>query len=708
MFNNFLQSNQNNLPFIPSPTSMSEDGLEFRYKNHSNSQTNQNSSLRSETKKRKLLNVDLPASTVNQNDLKLNSSNNNPNQPFVQKAIPSQGPISGGIEITLLGANFKNGLIVKFGDNIALSTQCWSESTMVTFLPPSISSGQVLITVEDNSSPSTQINHLSNNIHPSKKAIFTYVDDTDRQLIELALQIVGLKMNGKLEDARNIAKRIVGNDDMSPGNNSVPSVASSNGSGNSNISPMNTFNNDEALIVKVIKLLKSNSNLSMCDNSGRTLLHLASLKGYISLVSTLLKNGARVNDKDSFGFTPLHFACINGDPKIIQLLLRCKSDYNIKSNNNLVAIDLFNLNHSSNSNNFSKVHQIFELETNDYVNNRKPSNSSDLDIDSINSIDYNYESNHINNHHHHHNQQQQQHRHHVAEHSSSLIYSDDSGYERSDFEEDGDESLLTSDLPSITSNNSKLNTSDNESDDDNDTNDNEDMDNDLKQNNPINIINDKKNIILDIEIKSSGNKNTKKSTESKTLNDSQVNKENTTSLDDEDTSDNSKSLNTSIWNRMLNRINDDLPKYEDLFPSFPQVSKPKQVEEQLIEGIIDNSHLDKDPSPTEDSQTSSEDEDEALQIRFNRFFQQRQSFKNDTMLWFFWLPVAILLISSYLFFNFSPTDYRLKQTISQSIDYVSKTVVKLFIGNERMKAAFKEQLSNFQTPRVINDVHAGV
>ena len=150
----------------------------------------------------------------------------NANRPSIQRVIPAEGPINGGIEVTLLGFNFKPNLVVKFGENVALSLQHWNESTIVTYLPPAAQAGPVDVTIMDPNDPD---HHLMEMMHPTNKVIFTYVDDTDRQLLELALKIVGMKMNGKLEEARNVAKRILGSDPTSP-----PSSSSS-----SNISPAN-------------------------------------------------------------------------------------------------------------------------------------------------------------------------------------------------------------------------------------------------------------------------------------------------------------------------------------------------------------------------------------------------------------------------------------------------------------------------------------
>lgn len=534
----------------------------------------------------------------------------NPNQPSIQRVIPAQGPINGGIEITLLGSKFKEGLLVKFGENIALSTQCWSETTMVTYLPPASCAGQVFVTVIDSEdTPSTQANTIN-------RAIFTYVDDTDRQLIELALQIVGLKMNGKLEDARNIAKRIVGNDEGSSSMSS-PNISPGNNSGSVQNSMQNQLvHSDEALLVKVIKSLQVNSNLSMCDSLGRTLLHLAALKGYHSLLSILVKNGARIDDKDLYGLTPLHFACVGGNSSAIKLLLQCKSDPAVKAKNGLTAKQIFISNHGnkpeaqSNVLEVLKILEEFSAFDDSSTFSRKFSDSSfhfsPGENDSLYSVDQ-------------------------AKFSTVMrASSDKSDYVESDFEENGDESLLAGD----------------ESEAD-----------------PINDITD--NLCA-------GNEN----------------------------EEGSSTMSSSLLNRMLNYLNEDLPKYEDLFPG------PLHNEKQKILPAVEESQEDihKTSSGMEDSQGSSEDEEDALQLRFNRFFQQKQNFKNDKMLLFFWLPLTVILLSWYSLFKLGQEGDQVHYFTNMVSEYLRVVLAKILLGNERMKTAFKEQLTIFQNTGILNDL----
>ncbi|KAL3233926.1 Protein MGA2 [Nakaseomyces bracarensis] len=549
--------------------------------------------------------------------------------PVIHKVIPSQGPINGGIEVTLLGVKFKEGLIVKFGDNIALSTQCWSESTIITYLPPAVCAGQVFVTVTNpDDTPEMQL--LANQ---TKKAIFTYVDNTDRQLIELALQIVGLKMNGRLEDARNIAKRIVGNDGSSPGmgrsNDSSPNNYNGNVSNDSLDSQIRY--SDEVLILKVIKGLNTTSNLSMCDTLGRNLLHLASLKGYFKLVSALIKKGTRLDDRDTFDFTPLHFACVSGDYRIIKLLIECGASTNIMSKNGLLPEDLFLLNHNTGNKKFSEhVSEVMNLFSKagkveddkfGYHMGRKSStssfNSSLFDSDSINSFDDDLPPSEAND-------------------QNNLFLSEESDYDQSDFEEDGDEELLP------------------------------------------------------IETHEPSEEN----------NTPESNIETIPSQDNPDVQPES-----SLWNRMLNRINDDLPKYEDLFPRPAAGNTENSAKIQEVTSSESAFH--RDLSHTEESQTSSEDEEEALQRGINKFFQNRQKFQNDKMLLFFWIPLALVLVTWFVFFYFGWNDNKIQYFSNLLTKYVRIGLAKILLGNARMKAAFKEQLSNFQTTGLLNDLMVG-
>lgn len=549
--------------------------------------------------------------------------------PSIDRVVPSKGPINGGIEVTLLGSKFKEGLIVKFGENLALSTQCWSDTTIVTYLPPAVSAGQVFVTITDPNSPNTEnTNSNMSRIHPSRKGIFTYIDETDRQLIELALQIVGLKMNGKLEDARNIAKRIVGEE-----NSSNPSPNNTNYSPNSSNHQLNT-SPDELLVVKVIKSLnRTTSNLSMCDSMGRTLLHMAAFKGYFELVAILVKSGVNVDSRDMFGYTPLHFAAVNGNFKIIRLLLTCKSKSNSKAGNSLNPQDLYFRNHDRTESEFEDICDLFdyfseEKNMNDLPNLNRVSSemsfgSSVFDCESVTSSDT---------------------RHRIDDNSRptfTILDESNSEWEECDFE-------------------------------DNDEYDSEDSD--LIDDGPIDE------------------------------NMPNVSRAYTTIVNG---IDHSSPSDNSLWNRMINRINDDLPKYEDLFPKFPLSEKSKSLEESAI--ITNSECSDIQGSAgltTEDSHTSSEDEEEAVQRLFNRLFHNnKQTFQNDKMLLFFWIPLTLILIMWFVLIKISSGPESFINRINNfAIDCLRFSLAKVLLGNQRVKTMFMDKISNLQNAGILNDL----
>ena len=65
--------------------------------------------------------------------------------PRIARLIPAEGPVAGGVEVTLLGDGFDSNLVVTFGGVPAMQTQFWSSSTLVCVLPPSASPGPVVV-----------------------------------------------------------------------------------------------------------------------------------------------------------------------------------------------------------------------------------------------------------------------------------------------------------------------------------------------------------------------------------------------------------------------------------------------------------------------------------------------------------------------------------------------------------------------------------
>lgn len=130
----------------------------------------------------------------------------NPSQlPLIERLVPSEGPVDGGTEVTILGSGFYEGITCLFGNCVA-TTICWSSCTLVCVVPPTTHPGPVLVSFKG---------HALNTHKPNHVFMFNYVDN-DHSLFELALQLVGMKMTGNLQDAKEVALRIVQGNQAKP------------------------------------------------------------------------------------------------------------------------------------------------------------------------------------------------------------------------------------------------------------------------------------------------------------------------------------------------------------------------------------------------------------------------------------------------------------------------------------------------------------
>jgi hypothetical protein len=305
--------------------------------------------------------------------------------PRINRLIPGEGPVSGGIEVTILGENFVRDLTCLFGDSGAVSTHFWSTNTLVCVLPPSANPGPVFVGIKG----------VLHNPEQGGLPLFTYKDNSDRNLLELALQVVGLKMTGRLEDASAVAMRIVGNSPQGGGGASshqingghnggaqdtatlaatlnaaaasayatpVQSRPSSRRTSFSNspsssapvLAPAET-RNFEGIVIKFLSLLDLDPSLlpgaapslpsasppiSQPNAQHHTLLHLATVLGFHRLVAFLLARGIDFDASDRNGYTALHFAALYGRVAIARHLLDAGADASLKTFAGKTAIEI--------------------------------------------------------------------------------------------------------------------------------------------------------------------------------------------------------------------------------------------------------------------------------------------------------------------------------------------------------------------------------
>ncbi|KAI8374611.1 uncharacterized protein BYT42DRAFT_413217 [Radiomyces spectabilis] len=223
--------------------------------------------------------------------------------PQLERLVPSQGPTYGGVEVTVLGSGFYRGLTCLFGEHPA-TTVYWNPNTLVCVLPPAAHPGPVVVSFKEH--PLV--------IEGQDVALFTYYDASDQALLELALQVVGLKMTGKLHDAKHIAMRIV-QGDQQPSSSSNQHQSSSS---------QHQYSMDiEQQVMKALETLDA-PDIVHANPSGHTLLHLAVMLDYRDLVQALVAKirPEELDHPDRNGFTALHFACWRGSHLLTKILLK--------------------------------------------------------------------------------------------------------------------------------------------------------------------------------------------------------------------------------------------------------------------------------------------------------------------------------------------------------------------------------------------------
>ncbi|KAH7370736.1 hypothetical protein BKA65DRAFT_522347 [Rhexocercosporidium sp. MPI-PUGE-AT-0058] len=257
-------------------------------------------------------------------------------QPTIHKMIPNEGPKAGGIEVTCLGSGFCQGLEVMFGDSKATTTTYWGETSLVCLLPPSAFAGTVAVTFKHQHQQQQMQPYPSPPV-PKSQTFFKYVDDDEQQIIRTALSVLGHKMTGKMEDVRDLARRIVGDGPSSWGGSAGPSPTGGNHNQNVNGFNMATFGVDvEATLLKCLDLIDLDDSprqarLNMRRASGQTMLHLACSMGLHRFVAGLLARGANPEPRDKGGFTPMHFAALHNHPQIVRRLMLSGADPTIRS-----------------------------------------------------------------------------------------------------------------------------------------------------------------------------------------------------------------------------------------------------------------------------------------------------------------------------------------------------------------------------------------
>ena len=178
--------------------------------------------------------------------------------------------------------------------------------------------------------------------------------------MELALQVVGLKMTGKLEDAKSVAMRIVGpaNEDALSGSNAPngtqPAADSISLGLRSALHHMGPWSGLEKMVIDLLSLLDvridtpSGASLARAmdhkTSGGQTLLHFAAFLKYQALVSFLVEHEVDKDARDHNGHTALHLASLVGAQGCASVLLDAGADVEIVNVEGKTAQELADFN----------------------------------------------------------------------------------------------------------------------------------------------------------------------------------------------------------------------------------------------------------------------------------------------------------------------------------------------------------------------------
>lgn len=254
-----------------------------------------------------------------------------PPPPCIHKIIPGEGPKMGGIEVTILGSNFTQGLVVYFGDVKATTTTYWGDSSLVCLLPPSSVGGVVPVTLKHMHSPNMPFT-------PTPNQVFRYLDDEEGQLTRMMLGMISQKMTGQLLDVKELAARIMGSADTDW--SALGSAGSSSFGGN------NYSTGTESQLLKCLELvdLDDSARMPRLDLqrtlTGQSMLHFGCFLGYHRFVGGLLARGANPDLRDYNGFTPMHMAALQNNEAIVRRLMQAGADPTIRSLSGCLPADL--------------------------------------------------------------------------------------------------------------------------------------------------------------------------------------------------------------------------------------------------------------------------------------------------------------------------------------------------------------------------------
>ena len=143
----------------------------------------------------------------------------------------------------------------------------------------------------------------------------------------MALQLVGMRMSGQLQDARNVAMSIIG-PALDPTQTPIDTGLLLNQVQTETTGSPSSAPDFQRLVINLLRTALHKSSrgvvslpgISTPNATGQTLLHLAATSGYEDLTRELIGWGSDVDRRDANGWTALHFATAFEHVAVMKLL----------------------------------------------------------------------------------------------------------------------------------------------------------------------------------------------------------------------------------------------------------------------------------------------------------------------------------------------------------------------------------------------------
>ncbi|CAG8943673.1 unnamed protein product [Penicillium salamii] len=265
----------------------------------------------------------------------------------IHKLVPSEGSITGGTEVTLLGSGFYPGMEVVFGDTLATTTTFWGDKCLNCLTPPALQPGLVSVVFKHEHPIFGQVQQHQT-LMPKQQLFFRYVDDRELQMYRLALNILGQKL-GSQADAFQTARQIMGSDPNAFFNMQADMQGNNSSGGQQRQVPgldtQGKLSDMDSKMLTYLEFLDLDDSprpprYNSRSTTGQSLLHFAASLGLTRFVAGLLARGANPDVQDNVGNTPMHLAALNGHAHIVHRLRLTGANANSRSVRGFTPADL--------------------------------------------------------------------------------------------------------------------------------------------------------------------------------------------------------------------------------------------------------------------------------------------------------------------------------------------------------------------------------